>query len=169
MSVKKVIFPVDLAGSSHRIASRVRSVVESLDAELHLVLAVDIFKGYDTFFIPHRSLDLMEREDRALAERDLEEFAEKYFQDVPRVKRVVLHGNPVEQIRDYIASQDADMVIVAAYHLPFFERTLFGDMAGKIVKTSPIPVTVINPFELEGSQTSAPSAEPLLVEGLPGA
>lgn len=166
MSVKKVIFPIDLAGSSHRIASQVRSIVDNLDAELHLVIAVDIFKGYDTFFIPHRSLDLMEMEDMALAKRDLEEFAEKYFQDVPRVKRVVLHGKPVEQIRKYVVSEEADMVIVAAHHLPFLERTIFGDMAGKIVRTSPVPVTAINPFDLEKIDIPVSVAEPLMRDRL---
>ena len=162
MAVKKVIFPIDLAGSSHRIASEVRSIVDKLNAELHLVVAVDINKGYDTFFIPHRSLDLMEIEDVTLAQRDLEEFAEKYFEDVPRVKRVVLHGKPVEQIRKYIASEEADMVIVAAYHLPFLERAIFGDMAAKIVRTSPVPVTIINPFDQERINIPAPVAGQVL-------
>lgn len=168
MTVKKVIFPIDLAGSSHRIASRVRSIVEKLDAELHLVVAVDIFKGYDTFFIPHRSLDLMEMEDMALAKRDLEEFAEKYFEDVPGVKMVVLRGQPVEQIRDYIASQKPDMVVMAAYHLPFIERTLFGDVAEKIVRTSPVPVTVINPFDPEKIDIPAAAAEPVMTDRVAG-
>ena len=62
MNVKKIVFPVDLAGSSYRIAPRVRSIVEKLNAELHLVKVVEGFKGYDTFFIPHRSLDLMDKD-----------------------------------------------------------------------------------------------------------
>ena len=162
MSVKKVVFPVDLAGSSYRIAPRVRSMAEELNAELHLVLVVETFKGYDTFFIPHRSIDLMETENFALAKRDLEEFADKYFEDFPGVRLVVLHGKPAEQIRKYIVSEGIDMVIVAAYDRSFFERRIFGDVANRIARTSPVPVEVINPFETGKTHFPSPVSGPVM-------
>jgi nucleotide-binding universal stress UspA family protein len=160
MSQKKIIFPVDLAGSSYRIVSRVRSIARQSDAELHLAQVVETFNGYDTFFIPHRSLDLMESENIALAERDLEEFAEKYFQDFPRVKRVVLSGKPAEQIRNYILSEGIDMVILAAHERPFFQRTLLADMAERIAKVSPVPVKIIDPFTEDVTAVPAEVAAP---------
>jgi nucleotide-binding universal stress UspA family protein len=145
MEVRKVFFPVDLAGSSYRIASRVRSIADQLDAELHLVYVMEPLDGYSTFFVPHRSLDLMETEDMVLAERHLEEFAEKYFQDRPRVIRAVLRGNPVEQIRKYAESEKIDMVIVATHDRFPLEQAIFGNIAEQIARDSPVPVTVINP------------------------
>jgi nucleotide-binding universal stress UspA family protein len=168
MSVKKIVFPVDLAGSSYRIVSRVRSAVEKFNAELHLVKIAETFKGYDTFFIPHRSLDLMEVEDIALAKRDLEEFADKYFEDFPGVKLVVLRGNPVKQILKYIASEGIDMVIVAANDRSFLDRKIFGEMAERIARTSPVPVRVINPFEVEKLPFPAPVAHHVLTTHSPG-
>ncbi|MDR3567248.1 MAG: universal stress protein [Syntrophobacteraceae bacterium] len=162
MSVKKVVFPVDLAGSSYRIASRVRSTVEKLNAELHLVYVMETFKGYDTFFIPHRSLDLMEREDRSLAKRELEEFAEKYFEDFPGVKLVVLRGKPVKQILQYIVSEGIDMVIEASNDRTFLDRKIFGETAEKIARTSPVPVRTINPFEMGKYHLPAPYASHVL-------
>ncbi|MGC9194095.1 MAG: universal stress protein [Syntrophobacteraceae bacterium] len=169
MTDKKIIFPVDLAGSSYRIVSRVRSIVEQLNAELHLAHVVETFNGYDTFFIPHRSLDLMESENIALAERDLEEFAEKYFSDFPRVKRIVLSGKPAEQIQKYIVSEGIDSMILAAYDRPFFQRALLVDLAERIAKASPVPVTMINPFIEEirplaakvAASASTPHASPV--------
>ncbi len=61
MEIRKIVFPVDLAGSSYRIAPEVRSIVEKYNAELHLVYVGETLDGYSTFFIPHRSLDLMEK------------------------------------------------------------------------------------------------------------
>jgi nucleotide-binding universal stress UspA family protein len=146
MSVRKVVFQVDLAGSSHRIAYRVRSIIDQMDAELHLVTVVESLKGYSTFFVPHRSLDLMEMEGEALVKRHLEEFAEKYFEDLPGVKFAVLRGDPVKQIRTYIESEHIDMVIVATHDKPPLERAIFGDVEERIARNSPVPVTVINPF-----------------------
>ncbi len=168
MRVKKIVFPVELAGSSYRIAPRVRSLAEKSKAELHLINVVEKFKGYDTFFIPHRSLDLMETENVALAKRDLEEFAEKYFEDFPGVKLVVLSGEPVEQIRRYIVSEGIDMVVLASYERSFFERKLFGDVAERISHTSPIPVKVINPFEVGKMVVPVPAANPVLTLHSPG-
>jgi nucleotide-binding universal stress UspA family protein len=162
MQVKKVVFPVDLAGSSYRIAPMVRSMAEKSHAELHLVYVVETFNGYDTFFIPHRSLDLMETENTALVKRDLEEFAERYFEDFPRIKLTVLHGKPVEQIQRYIVSEGIDMVIVAAHDRSFLDRTLFGDTAGRIARTVTVPVKVIDPFEVEKLGVSAPPAHPVV-------
>ncbi len=146
MEVKQIVFPVDLTGSSYRIASWVRSFADQFDAELHLVYVVESLEGYSTFLVPHMSLQLMEPEIMALAKRHLEEFAEKYFQDRQGVKCAVLEGNPSEQIQKYISSEGIDMVIVATYDRPRVERAIFGDMAEQIARTSPVPVMVINPF-----------------------
>ncbi len=145
MEVRKVLFPVDLAGSSYRIASRARSIADRFGAELHLVYVLEALDGYSTFFVPHLSLDLMETEGMALAERHLEEFAEKYFEDRPRVKLAVFRGDPVEQIRKYVESEKIDMVIVATHNRLPLERAIFGDTAKHIARSSPVPVMVINP------------------------
>jgi len=155
MRIKKVVFPVDLAGSSHRIAAQVRSIVDELNAELHLVIVVESLEGYNTFFIPHRSLDLMEMEGSALPERHLKEFAEKYFEDLPNVKLAVLRGNPAEQIRKYIELKGIDMVIIATHDRLPLERVIFGDVPEQIVRTSPVPVTLINAFVEEAGQIAA--------------
>lgn len=145
MEASKVLFAVDLAGSSHRITSRVRSLIDVLDAELHLVYVVEKLEGYSSFFIPHRSLNLMETEGMMLALRHLEEFSEKYFEGRAKVKRVVLRGNPVEQILKYIESEGIDMVIVGAHIRSRLERAIFGDVGSEIVRSSPVPVSVMNP------------------------
>jgi len=146
MGLKKIVFPVDLAGSSYRIASQVRSIVDQFDAELHLVYVLETLERYSTFFVPHRSLDLMEMEGIALAQRHLEEFSEKYFEDRPKVKLAVLRGNPGEQIRRYVESEGIDMIIVASHDRPRLERAIFGDIAEQVARISPVPVMVINPF-----------------------
>jgi len=146
MEIKKVLFPVDLAGSSHRIVPQVHSLADKLKAELHLLYVVEKLGGYDTFFVPHPSLDLMEQEGVKHAKRQLDEFAEKYFEDRPNLKKVVLLGDPVEQIHKYIESAGIDMVIITSHERQGIQRAIFGNTAEEITKTSPVPVTVINPF-----------------------
>ena len=122
MEIKKILFPIDLAGSSYRIVPQVRSIADQFDAELHLLFVVGTLERYHTFYVPHPSLDIMEKEGLKHAQRQLEEFAEKYFEDRPKVKTVVLRGDPVEQIRKYIESEGIDKVVVA-YRRPARTRT----------------------------------------------
>ncbi len=146
MKIRKVLFPVDLAGSSYRIVPQVRSFADQFDAELHLLFVIDTMEGYSTFFVPHPSVDLMEMEAVKYAERQLEEFAEKYFEDRPKVKTVVLRGDPVEQIQKYVDSTGIDMVIVTSHERHGFQRAIFGNTAEEIARLSPVPVTIINPY-----------------------
>ena len=75
---------------------------------------VGTLERYHTFYVPHPSLDIMEKEGLKHAQRQLEEFAEKYFEDRPKVKTVVLRGNPVEQIQKYIELEGIDKVVLAS-------------------------------------------------------
>lgn len=146
MEIKRVLFPVDLAGSSYRIVPRVRSLVDKFGAELHLLFVVEPMDGYNSFYIPHPSLNLMETEDVKHAARQLEEFTDKYFQDRPKVVQVVLRGDTVAEIRRYIDSAGIDMVIVTSHERQGLKRAIFGNTAEQITKISPVPVTVINPY-----------------------
>jgi len=103
----------------------------------------------------------MEKEGLKLAQRQLEEFAEKYFEDRPKVETVVLRGNPVEQIRKYIESAGIDMVVVASIDPHGLERAIFGDIAKEIIRTSPVPVTTVNPFVPESAQVQRPEIHPV--------
>ena len=79
---KKDVFPVNLAGSSYRMLLLLPC--RAVQRRVAHYLCHGSLKGYSTFFIPHRSLDLIEPE-AVLAERHLQEFAEKYFEDYPRL------------------------------------------------------------------------------------
>jgi len=146
MEVKKIAFPVNLAGLSYRIAPSVHSFVKPFNAELHIIYVMESFKGYNTFFIPHRSLELDEAETLAMAKRHLQEFAEKYFEDYPKIKLAAMYGDPVEQIQKYVETEEIDMVVVATHDRHPIRRAVFGDVAEKIARSSLVPVVVINPF-----------------------
>ncbi len=145
MEIKRILFPVDLAGSSHKIVPQVTELADKFDAEIHLLFVVGTFEEYSTFFVPHPSIDLMEIEGVKRAEEKITEFAENYFQDNPRVVKVVLRGNPVEEIRKYIGSAGIDLVVVTAHDRRGLQRAIFGSIAEEIIRTSPVPVLSINP------------------------
>ena len=146
MEIQKILFPVDLAGSSYKVVPQVSSIIDRFQAELHLLFVLESLKGYNTFSVPHPSLDIFEKEEERRAKRQLEEFAEKYFYDIPKLELVILRGGIVGQILDYIDTAGIDMVIVTSHERQGLQRAIFGNTAEEIIRRSSAPVTVINPY-----------------------
>ncbi|MFZ2447655.1 MAG: universal stress protein [Syntrophobacteraceae bacterium] len=144
MEIRKILFPVDLAGSSSKIVSRVLYMAQKFDAEVHLLSVAGSLEQYSTFYVPHPSLDRYEQEDTARAERLLREFAEEHFGDFPRLKISVLSGKPVEQIINYVDSAGIDMIMMTTHGRHGLERALFGSMAEEIMRSSSVPVMCFN-------------------------
>ncbi len=151
MEIKKILFPVDLTGFSFKIVPQVLSMAHKFRAEIHLLFVVGTMKEYSTFFVPHPSLDLFEMQNVTAAEKKLEEFYQDYLMEYPMVKRMVLRGNPVQEIIKYVDSAKIDMIMIATHGRHGLERALFGSVADEILTRSSVPVMCINP-EMEAEK-----------------
>ena len=149
MEVKKILFPIHLTDFSSKIAQQVISVAEKYGAEIHIFTVVEGLKGYDTFFVPHASLDVLESEGDERAERILREFDEEHFLSYRNVKLGVATGRPADEIVKYIQSHGIDLVIMASHRREGLERLILGSVADEVIKRSPVPVMTINPSEAE--------------------
>ena len=148
MEIRKILFPVDLTGFSFKIVPQVLFMANKFGAEIHLLFVVGTMEEYSTFFVPHPSLDLLEMQNVTHAEKKLDEFAQEYLMGYPSVKRMVLRGNPIQEIIKYVDLAEVDMIIMASHGKHGLQRVLFGSVADEIVTRSSVPVMCINP-ELE--------------------
>lgn len=142
----KMLFPVDLSGVSPKVVPDVLEMAHKFNAEIHLLYVANTLEQYDTFYVPHPSLDRFEVELHEASERRLLDFEHEFFKDYPYVQRVVLDGKPVETILDYIKSQRIDMVVLGTRGRRGLDRMIFGSIAEQVVKESPVPVLSINPY-----------------------
>ncbi len=144
MEIRKILFPVDLTGFSSKIVPQVKFMARNFNAEIHLLYVVGSLEKYSTFFVPHPSLDQMEKESVQRAEGKLDEFAKEFFYGFPRITTAVMLGNPVEQIERYVESAGIDLIIMATHGRHGLERALFGSIADEVVRSTFIPVMCIN-------------------------
>lgn len=149
MDVKRILFPVDLTDFSERIVPEAISVAEKFGAEVHLLAVVEPLEQFSTFYVPHPSLDLFEKEMVERAERKLLEFEDLSFVSYRNVKHAVLRGRPADEILKYIGSEKIDMVIMATHRRKGLERALLGSVADEVIRRSPVPVMTLNPSEHE--------------------
>jgi nucleotide-binding universal stress UspA family protein len=146
MQFKKLLFPVDLSVVSSLIASSVIALCESLGAEIHLVHVTPSMEEIARFYGPEVFLPNIEEELVQGAERELEKFEQKFFAGYPNKKRVVLKGDPVDEIIAYIKAEKIDLVVMGTHGRKGIDKILFGSVADRMVKNSTVPVMTINPY-----------------------
>jgi nucleotide-binding universal stress UspA family protein len=145
---KKILFPVDLSESSTNIVPYVQSIAAKYDARLHLLFVARVFDYFTSMYVPHPSVSQFEKEVLEGAEKRLYEFADEFFKDVAGTKTKVLAGDPSEEILKYISENAIDLVVMGTHGRKGLDRVIFGSVAERVVKTSPVPVMVVNPFKV---------------------
>ena len=144
--IKKILFPVDLSPVSSKIASSVIAFGESFDAEIHLVHVAVTMEEIAGVYGPDAIVGNFDDEVAESAERELEKFEKKFFAGYPNKKRVVLKGDPVDEIIAYIKAQKIDLVAMGTHGRKGLDKILFGSVADRMVRNSPVPVLTINPY-----------------------
>ncbi len=144
---KRVLFPVDLSESSEKIIPHVQTVAEKFESEIHLLFAARVFEYFASIYVPHPSINRFEKEIIEGAEKRLYEFMDEHFSEFPNTKTVVVAGDASEEIINYIEDQHIDLVIMGTHGRKGMDKIIFGSVAERVVKTSPVPVMVVNPYK----------------------
>jgi nucleotide-binding universal stress UspA family protein len=143
---RKILFPVDLSESSEKLVPIVMTMIRKFDAELHLLFVVRILRYFTDIYVPHPSINLFETEMVEGAQKKMEEFRQGHFADLTAIKANVLLGDPADTIIGYIKDSGIEMVVMGTHGRKGLDRVLFGSVAERVIKTSPVPVLVANPF-----------------------
>jgi nucleotide-binding universal stress UspA family protein len=146
---KKVLFPVDLSESSDKIVPYVQSVAKRYDAKIHILFAARAFEHLTGMYVPASSVSRFEKEVLDGAQKLLYEFVDKQFGDYSNTKAVVVVGDASEEIIYYIEDQHIDLVIMGTHGRKGMDKIMFGSVAERVLKTSPVPVMVVNPFKAD--------------------
>ena len=145
----RILFPVDLTESSEKLVPEVLVITAKFDAELHILFVIRIFQYFSSIYVPHPSIDVFENELVEGGQKKMNEFVQTYFADMNKVTSEVILGDPAETIVDYVGRHNMDMVIMGTHGRKGLDRVIFGSVAERVIKTSPVPVLVMNPFRDE--------------------
>jgi nucleotide-binding universal stress UspA family protein len=146
---KRVLFPVDLSESSDKIAPYVQSLANRYDAKIHVLFAARAFEHFTSMYVPAPSVSRFEKELIDGAEKRLYEFVDEHFSEFTNTKAVVVAGDASEEIINFIEEQNIDLVIMGTHGRKGMDKILFGSVAERVLKTSPVPVMVVNPYKTD--------------------
>jgi nucleotide-binding universal stress UspA family protein len=147
---KKILFPIDLSQSSSKIVPFVHSLASRYEARIHLLFVARVFDYFTSMYVPHPSVSQFEKEVLEGAEKRLYEFADESFKNFPGTKTKVVAGDPSDEILNYISEHGIDLVVMGTHGRKGLDKIIFGSVAERVVKASPVPVMVVNPFKVEG-------------------
>ena len=143
-SVKKILCALDLSQHSTLVAEYAVTLAKAFDAEITAVYAAPSLTQYVGFHVPPSSIENFVGEIVAGAEQTMQEFVTEHFKDVKATGRVV-NGYAAEEILNLAASGGADLIIMGTHGRKGIDRILFGSVAEKVVKSSPVPVMTVRP------------------------
>jgi nucleotide-binding universal stress UspA family protein len=145
---KRILFPVDLSESSDKMIPYVQAVAKKFDSKIHILFAARVFEYYSSMYVPYPSISSFENEVIAGAEKRLYEFVDEHFSEYANTKAVVVAGDASEEIINYIEEHHIDLVIMGTHGRKGMDKILFGSVAERVLKTSPVPVMVVNPYKV---------------------
>ncbi|MDL2316726.1 universal stress protein [Desulfovibrio sp. OttesenSCG-928-A18] len=143
-SIKKIICALDLSQHSALVAEYAVAVAKAFDAEIVAVYAAPALTQYVGFHVPPSSIENFVGEIVSGAEKTMQEFVSEHFSGVKATGKVV-NGYAAEEILNMIEQSGADLLIMGTHGRKGIDRILFGSVAEKIVKSSPIPVMTVRP------------------------
>jgi nucleotide-binding universal stress UspA family protein len=147
---KKILFPVDFSEVSPKIAPDVCDVAETYGAAIHVIFVARMFYYYTEVNVDAASIEAIQGEIVQGAEKKMDDFIKAHFKDYPNVTAKVLIGDPAEEILRYAKSENMGLIIIGTHGRKGLERVLFGSVAERVIKMSPVPVLSINPYRIAG-------------------
>lgn len=142
---KKILFPIDLSESSQKIVPYVITMAEKFDSQIHLLFVARVFDYFISVYVPDPSINTFEKELLEGAKRKLLEFQKENFQSFSETYAKVVSGYAPHEIITYINENKIDMVIMGTHGRKGLGKVFFGSVAERVVRTSPVPVFLVNP------------------------
>jgi len=146
---KRILYPVDLSDSSAKIAPYVKSAAQKFQSKIYIFFAARVFDYFSSMYVPYPSISRFEKEVIEGAEKRLYEFVDEQFSEFSNTKTVVVAGDASEEIIHYIEDQHIDLVIMGTHGRKGMDKIIFGSVAERVLKTSPVPVMVVNPYKTD--------------------
>jgi len=146
-SMNRILAPVDFSPSSAGATRYARSLAMHLGCELTLVHVLEItqFEFSPIQVTPERLDELMEERTRT-AQGELERFPDRESGG-PKTHRLILKGDPAEQILACAQSEKADLIVMPTHGYDPIRRFLLGSVASKVLHGANVPVMTGTHFE----------------------
>ena len=142
--IKKILCAVDFSDSSSKVSDYAMVFAEMHKAKLLVLYAAPSLSQYVGFHVPPNSIENFVGEIASGAEKTMETYLVEHFKGAD-VEGKVVTGYAAEEILRVAQEEQVDLIIMGTHGRTGIDRILFGSVAEKVVKSSPIPVLTVRP------------------------
>ena len=151
--IRTILWPTDLSKNSLKSAKHVVSLAEKYQAKIiMLYVATDLtsmFGGYAHEPGEHHLKHFQEWELKQ-AKSKMQHICETDLKACPNMEIRLVQGDAASEILQAVQTEKADLVVITTHGLSHDQMAkkspLFGSVAEKVIRTSPVPVHLVNPF-----------------------
>ncbi len=144
----RILFPVDLSEISIQLVPFVELLAQKFQAEIHLITVVRPAGYFTAAYQEGHSLESFNDMVLGETEAKLIHFKNQNFDGFPDAKAHVVYGDIPEEIIDHIRDKKIDFLVMGTHGRKGIDKILFGSVAERMAKTSPVPILLINPYRL---------------------
>lgn len=138
--IRRILSPVDFSNRSREAAGYARSLASHFDATLTFLHAVAPLEYEYSMIEPSdRSLKQIEAKRSERARQELDLFPAENWNSV-KIERVVVEGDPADQILAYARGQGADLILMPTQGRGPLRRLLIGSVSAKVLHDAECPV-----------------------------
>ncbi len=142
--LKTIVCALDMSEHSKTVAEYACMLAKVSGASIVAVYAAPTLTQYTGFHVPPNTIDSFVGEIVSGAEKAMGQFVSENFKGIETESEVVV-GYAAEEILNIAERKGADMIVMGTHGRKGIDRILFGSVAEKVVKNSPIPVLTIRP------------------------
>lgn len=143
-NIKKILCAVDLSDHSGEVAEYAAYFAKKCDAEVSVVYVAPTLSQYTGFKIPQSDIHAFVGEIVSGAQASMNGFVAQYFDGI-KASGEVMVGYASDEILAKAKKEGSDLIIMGTHGRKGIDRILFGSVAEKVVKNSPVPVLTLRP------------------------
>ncbi len=153
MKVHTILWPTDLSKLSLKAAPHVNSLAEKYQAKVIVVyVGVDLTTMGQSYGYPNEEhLKNFQRFELEQAKKKLETMCSAELKACPMFEVRLVQGDPANEILKSVKKEKADLVVLSSHGRGADELDAaspeFGSVALRVLKSSPVPVHLVNPFQ----------------------
>ena len=143
MENKKILWPTDLSKNAEQALPYVTSLAEKYETEVHVLYVIEELGYHEPWYgeFDGSHIEKIHSWEKEKAKERLDEICEKHLEGCPLYIKHIAIGDPAKEILKFIERETVDMVVMATRGRKGHFQ--FGSVTEKVVKNSPVPVTVI--------------------------
>jgi nucleotide-binding universal stress UspA family protein len=154
--IRTILWPTDLSKNSLKAAKHVVSLAEKYQAKIvMLYVGTDLtafWGGYAHEPGEHHLKHFQEWELKRAGEK-MKTICETELKACPNLDIKLVQGDAAAEILKAIQAENADLLVITSHghgHDDIDQKSpVFGSVAEKVLRTSPVPVHLVNPYKPE--------------------